>query len=312
MNRFKKIAASFRILLIGMISAALSTVVLDAHPWLSDSADADQAKTSVTLIIHLDQPRVQPAAHSASPNIEVSEHKQALRITSGPNEGGPKQVVIVLDANVHQRAVVGLEKETAERLLGDLDVEKARGAILSYGAEIHASGELTDDFDGLKSFNRSIQADSDKRNRTILMFDAMKRAMEILGSGSGTKALVLFAEGNDGGSAEGWKTVARLAESNHVACYVVLFADHTFYGTKAIRHYGWDLVELTPKTGGKFWEAGSNTHKAQRSVAEIKSQIDSQMLLEVAVANPGSQGKFHAVKVTTSGHRVFAQSGYFD
>jgi hypothetical protein len=294
-----------------LIGLVLSMAFLAAGGRLSGLADAGQAERKVTLIVHLDQPQAQRALRGTAAGVQVSEHGKALQVLGGPREAGPKQVAVVLDANLHQRNVVALEKATAEQLLNDLEGGKARGAILSYGTQIQASGELTEGWAALKSFNRSIEADSDKRNEAILMFDAMERGMAILGSGPGTKALVLFAEGNDRGSSVGWRSLARLAQRNHIACYIVLFADHSFYGPKAIRHYGWDLVELAPKTGGTFWEAGSNSREAQRIIAQVESQIASQCLIEV-IPLAGSAGRFHSLKVSASGKRIPAQTGYFD
>src|SRR5262249_42895354 len=188
--------------------------------------------------------------------------------------------------------------------------DKARAFVMNYGAEIHNSGALTEDWDRLRNFNRSIEADLDKRNYAILLFDALKRAIDTLSDGPGTKAIVLFAEGNGYGNSVGWKTLVRLAEQKQIACYVVLFADHTFYGAKSIRHYGRDLVELVPKTGGKFWEAGRNSRKATEFAQKIVREIDSQSLLEVAPS--GTRGDtFHPVNVTSRGRRLDAQAAYF-
>jgi hypothetical protein len=51
-------------------------------------------------------------------------------------------------------------------------------------------------------------------------YDAMKRAFEKLSDGPGTKAVVIFAEGNDHGSSIGWKSLTRLAHRAQIACYV--------------------------------------------------------------------------------------------
>ena len=273
--------------------------------------DENKERKTVTLIVHVTDKRGNPVPPASFQPVEVTEHGEKLQLVSGPKNAGPAQVGFLIDSNFHQRNVLQLEKQTLETLFLKLKKEKARAFVMNYGTGIRSSGPLTEDWDGLKNFNRSIEADLDKRNYTILLFDALKRAIDTLSDGPGTRAIVLFAEGNGYGNSVTWKTVARLAEQEQIACYVVLFADHTFYGTKSIRHYGRDLVELVPQTGGEFWEAGSSSHKAAEVAQKIVREIDSQSLLEVTPSvNRGDT--FHRVKVTFRGRRLDAQAGYFD
>src|SRR5258708_32242577 len=96
----------------------------------------------------------------------------------------------------------------------------------------------------------------------------MKRAFEKLGDGPRTKAVVIFAEGNDHGSSIGWASLARLAQRGHITCYVVMFADHSFYGREG-RHYGYYLVELAPKTGGRVFGVCGKPPKEPQTAAEL-------------------------------------------
>jgi len=54
---------------------------------------------------------------------------------------------------------------------------------MSYSTEIHSSGNLTDDIEGLKTFTVSLRAETAKHDETVLLFDAMKRAFEKLDDG---------------------------------------------------------------------------------------------------------------------------------
>jgi hypothetical protein len=239
------------------------------------------------------------------------EHGEKLQVVDGPKSAGPKRIVLLLDSNFHQRRVVALEQQTAVELLSEFEKEKAQALVMSYGAEIHSSGELTDDWKRLKDFTGSLRTETDKHNETILLYDAMKRAFEKLNDAAATKAVVIFAEGNDYGSSIAWNGLARLAQRSHVACYVVMFASHSFYGSKSIRHYGWDLVELVPKTGGRLWEVGNNSRKAHRTAQQLILMQDSQSLIEVLVPDV-HLNRFHRVKVTSPDYRISAQTGYFD
>ena len=289
----------------GPLLAMLCLAAPQANPGKSDGG-----YKKIALIIHVGDQRGNPVAPSSVKDIQVTEHGRKLQVVDNPKSSGPKQIALLLDSNFHQRKVLPLEQQTAVELISEFEKEKAQGLVMSYGAEIHSSGELTDDFGSLKDFTSSLRVETDKRNETVLLYDTMKRAIEKLSDGSGTKAIVIFAEGNDHGSSIGWTSLVRLAQRGHIACYVVMFADHSFYG-REVRHYGYYLVELAPKTGGRLWEVGDNPPKAHETAQQLILALDSQGLVEVLVPDV-HLNRFHPVKVTSPGYRVSAQTGYFD
>lgn len=268
------------------------------------------SQKKIALIIHLSDQRGNPVAPSSVKDLQVIEHGKRLQVVDGPKSAGPKQIALLLDSNFHQQEVLPLEQQTAVELLSKFEKEKAQAFVMSYGAEIHSSGELTDSWATLKGFTGLVRAETDKHNETVLLYDAMKRALEGLGDGPGTKAVVVFAEGNDHGSSVGWASLARLAQRKHIACYVVMFADHSFYG-REVRHYGYYLVELTPKTGGRLWEVGENSRKAHEAAQQIALELDSQGLIEV-LAPDVHANRFHPVKIVFPGYQIKAQTGYYD
>ena len=286
----------------------LATLCLAARQ--ANPGKSDGGYKKIALIIRVSDQRGNPVAPSSVKVIQVTEHGRKLQVVDGPKSAGPKQIALLIDSNFHQRKVLQLEQQTAVEMLSEFEKEKAQALVMGYGAEIHSSGELTDDFGSLKNFTSSLRVETDKRNETVLLYDGMKRAFEKLGDGPGTKAVVIFAEGNDHGSSIGWASLARLAQRGHIACYVVMFADHSFYG-REVRHYGYYLVELAPKTGGRLWEVGDNPPKAHETAQQLILALDSQGLVEILVPDV-HLNRFHPVKVTSPGYRVSAQTGYFD
>lgn len=264
----------------------------------------------VTLIIHAADQVGNPVGSDLLKDVVATEHGKKLQVVDGPKSVGHKQIAVLLDSNFHQRSVLALEQQTAVEMLSEFEKQKAEALVMSYGIEIHSSGELTDDLGRLRNFTDSLRVETDRRNETVLLYDAMKRAFDKLNDGPGTKAVVVLAEGNDHGSSIAWRSLARLAQRGHIACYVVLFADHSFYG-REVRHYGYYLVELAPKTGGRLWEVGNNPQKARETVKQATAQLDSQSIIEVLVPNIRTN-RFHPVKVTSKGYQVSAQSGYLD
>jgi len=294
---------------VAVYVSLLATLCL-AGAEASKPGKSDGGQKKVALVIHAKDHRGNPVAPSSVKDIRVTEHGKKLQVVGDPNNAGPKQIALLLDSNFHQRKVLALEQQTAVELVSEFEREKAQALVMSYGAEIHSSGELTDDLGSLKNFTASLRVETDKRNGTVLLYDAMKRAFERLSDGPGTRAVVVFAEGNDHGSSIGWASLARLAQQAQIACYVVMFADHSFYG-REVRHYGYYLVELAPKTGGRLWEVGDNPRKARETEQQVTEALDSQGLVEVLVPDVHAN-RFHPVKVTSPGYQVSAQSGYFD
>lgn len=276
----------------------------------SNPRTRDAGQKKVALIIHARDQGGNPIAPSSVKDVQMTEHGKKLQVVDGPKSAGPKQIALLLDSNFHQRKVLPLEQQTAVELLSEFEKERAQALVMSYGAEIRSSGELTDDLGSLKNFTASLRVETDKRNETVLLYDAIKRAFERLSDGPGTRAVVIFAEGNDHGSSIGWKSLTRLAHRANIACYIVLYADHSFYG-REVRHYGYYLVELAPKTGGRLWEVGDNPRKARETEQQVTEALNSQGLVEVLV--PDVHGNlFHPIRVTSPSYRVSAQTGYFD
>jgi hypothetical protein len=313
-SRLKRLCCSTgaAILVCGLLSLPVNPVPTISAAGKGRLGTENNGRKTVSLIIHATDRDGNPVPPPSLKGVEVTGQGEKLQVVDGPKSAGPKQIAVLIDSNFHQRKVLPLEQKTAVELISEFEKEKAQGLVMSYGAEIHFSGDLTDDWVSLRVFTDSVRVEADKHNKTVLLYDAMKRALKNLGDGPGTKAVVIFAEGNDYGSSVGWKSLIRLAHRAHIACYVVLFADHSFYGTKAIRHYGWNLVfEVAPKTGGKLWEVGDKSRKAHEAAQQLISALDSQGLVEVRVPDV-HLNRFHPVKVSSHDYRVSAQTGYFD
>ena len=302
----RRLRTAVFVVICGPLLATLRLAVAQT----SNPRTTDHRQKRVALIIHAADQVGNPVAPDLVKDVVALEHGNKLQVVDGPKSAGRKQIALLLDSNFHQRKVLGLEQRTALELLSEFDKERAQALVMSYGAEIHSSRELTDDMGSLKNFTGSVLVETDKRNETVLLYDAMKRAFERLSVGPGTKAIVIFAEGNDHGSSIGWKSLTRLAHRAHIACYAVLFADHSPYG-REVRRYGYYLVELAPRSGGRLWEVGDNPRKVHETVRQATAQLDSQGLIEVLVPDVRTN-RFHSIKVTSTGHRLSAQTGYFD
>jgi hypothetical protein len=144
------------------------------------TGDAGSGQKKVALIIHARNQGGNPVAPNSVSvkDVLVMEHGRKLQVVDGPKSAGPKQVAFWLDSNLHQRKALALEQQTAVELLAEFEKEKAQALVKSYGAEIHSSEELTDEWATLKQLTGSLLVETDKQNETILLFDAMNRALK--------------------------------------------------------------------------------------------------------------------------------------
>lgn len=289
------------------IYAAISATLCFAQAATS-SANRNGGQRKVTLIFHATDQQGNPVDPRVV-DIQVAEHGRKLQVIDSPKSEGPLRIALLLDSNYNQRKVLPLEQQTAAEMLVECRKRDTRAVVMSYGTDIYSSGEPTNDWTSLKGFIDSITIDADKHSGTVLLYDAMKRAIESLGGAAGTKAVVVFSEGNDYGSSIGWRQVARLAERAHIACYIAMFADHSFYG-REIRHYGYYLVELGPKTGGRLWEVGAKPDKAHQVLQQLIRALDTQGAVEVLAPEGSRADTSHPVKLTSSRYKISAQAEY--
>ena len=271
----------------------------------------NNALKRVSIVIHIKDHNGKSVESGSVKGLQVLEQELKLPVLDGPRILRPAQIALLIDCNFHQHKVLPLEQEVAMNLLSNLANEEAKALLISFASEIRSSGPLTNDWASLRSFTSSIQSETDKHRETVLLFDAMERALHTLGDEQGAKAVVIFAEGNDHGSSINWMSLARLAHRTHTAFYAVLFSDHSFYGPRSLRRYGWDLNELTPITGGELWEVGNNTRKSHDIAEQLFLSLTSQGLIDVSVPNHHTNG-FHRVKALAPGYRISVQKGYFD
>ncbi len=123
----------------GPLLAMLCLAAPQANPGKSDGG-----YKKIALIIHVGDQRGNPVAPSSVKDIQVTEHGRKLQVVDNPKTSGPTQIALLLDSNFHQRKVLPLEQQTAVEMLSEVEKEKAQALVMSYGAEIHSSGELTE------------------------------------------------------------------------------------------------------------------------------------------------------------------------
>jgi len=192
------------------------------------------------IVVKIGNMRVPATAIQASPDI-------------------PRHIALVVDAGPNQANVLSKEKELAIALMNELSDASTCFSIIRAGISWKTEAATSDRSLATESI-RGMAGDTGK-NANIPVYDAIGSAIRQISLLPGFHAVIFIGEGNDGGSSLRYIELRSLAESNQVAFFAVLVADHSLRGPKSILRYGWNLQELTSDTAGIFLE-NSKTPKA--------------------------------------------------
>jgi len=198
------------------------------------------------IVVRIGNMRVPAAAIHANPEI-------------------PRHIAIVVDAGPNQANALSKEKELAIALMNELSDASTSFSIIRAGISSKTEAATSDRSLATESI-RGMAGDMGK-NTNIPVYDAIGSAIRQISPNPGFHIVIFIGEGNDGGSILRYTELRSLAESNQVAFFAVLVADHSLRGTKSILRYGWNLRELTGDTAGIFLE-NQKTPKATRRLSE--------------------------------------------
>jgi len=107
--------------------------------------------------------------------------------------------------------------------------------------------------------------------------DGLNLAFDQFTDGSRSKSILIISQGQDYFPGKTFKQTLLRAQQLQVVFHVAMAASHTFYGTKGIQHYGFDLRILPGKTHGRYIEVGSRQKKVLAAVDRLSEGILSQI-----------------------------------
>jgi hypothetical protein len=187
----------------------------------------------------------------------------AMAISASPDI--PRNIAIVVDTGPDQANVLSKEKDLANALINELRNAQTSFTIASAGTSSKMQAATLDRSIAIAHI-LDITGDSGAKTN-IPIYDAIGSAIRQISATTGLRVVIFIGEGNDGGSGLRYAGLRSLAESNHVAVFAALIADHSLRGAKSILRYGWNLMELTSDTAGIFLE-NQKTPKATRRLGE--------------------------------------------
>jgi len=175
----------------------------------------------------------------------------------------PRSIGIVIDAGPDQSKVLAREKELAIALINEFSDGNTTFIVATSGSSSNSQAAL-DRYIVTERVRDIAAATGVKRN--VPIYDPIGSVMRQVSIRHGLRMVIFIGEGNDGGSNMRYPELRSLAESNQIAIFAALVADHSLRGTKSILRYGWNLRELADDTAGIFLE-NEKTPKATRRLS---------------------------------------------
>ena len=188
-----------------------------------------------------------------------------------------RQVVVLLDLNPHQKKVLPVELALAEGVIQKLSQPGNTFSVITFGSKsptLLKSGVQAKE--AIAAIRDVLLEQTRERYFSVHLYDALNLAFGQFTDDARPKSLLIISEGNDYFPGNTFKQTASQAQQLRVTFDVVMVADHTFYGSKGIQRYGFDLRRLAGKTHGRYIEVGDGQKKVSLSIDRLSEHILGQ------------------------------------
>lgn len=258
-------------------------------------------------------------------DCQVLEDKVPQTIKNFTQEKNlPLTIGILLDTSGSQQNVLPLEQQSGATFLRQVLKPKDEAFLISFDINVNLLADYTNRASELKramdkaTINTGAGTGSITGNgepRGTLLYDAVYLAAnDKLRSEAGRKILILLTDGGDQGSQETLKTATEAAQKANAIVYVILIADHGFYGG------GWNLADsgardmekLASDTGGRVINVGNSGTKLEDAFQQIQDELRTQYLVSYTPTNKKADGTYRKLDVTCGKNmKVQARKGYY-
>jgi VWFA-related protein len=254
----------------------------------------------------------------------VAEDKVPQTIKNFTQEKNlPLTIGILLDTSGSQQNVLSLEKESGATFLRNVLTPKDEAFLISFDINLNLLADYTNRASDIKRALDKAQINTGAGTGSItgngeprgtLLFDAVYTAAnEKLRQEAGRKILVMLTDGGDQGSQETLKSATEAAQKANAIIYVVLIADHAFYGGFGGAYNGASQMEtLARETGGRVINVGNNGRKLEDAFDQISDELRTQYIASYTPANKEADGKFRKIAMDCGKDmKVQARKGYY-
>jgi hypothetical protein len=188
-----------------------------------------------------------------------------------------RQVVVLLDLNPHQKKVLPVELTLAEGVIQKLSQPGNTFSVITFGSKsptLLKSGVQANE--AIAAIRDVILEQTRERYFSVHLYDALNLGFGQFTDDARPKSLLIISEGNDNFPGKTFKQTASHAQHLRITFDVAMVADHTFYGSKGIQRYGFDLRKLAGKTHGRYIEVGDGQKKVSLSIDRLSERILGQ------------------------------------
>jgi len=238
----------------------------------------------------------------------------------------PLTIGILLDTSGSQMNVLPLEKESGSTFLRDVLTSKDEAFLISFDINVDLLSDYTNRASEIsRAMNKaqintgagtgSVTGNGDPRG--TLLYDAVYlAASDKLRMEAGRKIIVMLTDGGDQGSQETLKTATEAAQKANAIVYVILIADHAFYGggfgsINLADSGARDMERLASDTGGRVINVGHDGRKLEDAFNQIQEELRTQYLLSYTPTNAKADGSYRKINLNCGKLKVQTRAGYY-
>ena len=299
----------------------------DAPPVPQNDTDAPTLNVNVNLVNLYFSARDKGGfiTNLRKDDCSLDEDKVPQKIKNFTQEKNlPLTIGLLLDTSGSQMNVLPLEQQAGATFLRNVLTTKDEAFLISFDINIDLLADYTNRASEIQralnkaSINTGAGTGSITGNgnpRGTLLFDAVfTAANEKLRSEAGRKILVMLTDGGDQGSQETLKSSIDAAQKANAIVYVILIADHAFYGGgfNLADSGERDMQRLASETGGRVINVGNNGRKLEDAFNQIQDELRTQYLLSYTPLNAKADGTYRKIDLSCGkGLKVQTRKGYY-
>lgn len=264
----------------------------------------------------------------AKSDCAVTEDKLPQTIKNFTQEKNlPLTIGILLDTSGSQMNVLPLEQQSGATFLRDVLTPKDEAFLISFDINVDLLADYTNRAgDIARALNKASintgagtgSATGNGNPRGTLLFDAVYLAAhDKLAQEAGRKIIVILTDGGDQGSQETLQSATEAAQKANAIVYVILIADHAFYGggfgSINLADFGArDMQKLASDTGGRVIDVGHDGRKLEDAFQQIQDELRTQYLLSYTPTNAKADGTFRKIALNCGKNiKVQTRNGYY-
>jgi VWFA-related protein len=233
-------------------------------------------------------------------DFKVFDDGKPQPISNFVSEQIPLEMVAAIDVSSSMRAAIGTVKEAAKRFLAGLNAAD-QVTVLSFNENIFTLATRATD---AAARTRAVDL-MDAWGGTAL-YDAIVKAVDILGRESGRRAVVLFSDGDDQSSHAALETAIRATEGSDATIYAI--GQGRAVDTPALQAL---LRQIADVSGGRAFFS-DDLSRLDGVFAEVREDLRNQYLISYPAPENRRDDEWHSIKVEAGGGRyqVRARQGY--